>query len=107
MKRFRYVDLEFWIKVITFKLSTLASYATSNLKSCFVPAADVMHPSRETEKLAVVTQEMTTSELDNLVKTTNYNGFPVVSSHDTWHLVGYIYRRDLVIALGMLCLKES
>lgn len=59
-----------------------------------------MRPRRGEGPLTVVTQEMTMGELDNLVKTTKFNGFPVVSSHDNKRLVGYLYRRDLILALG-------
>jgi len=62
-----------------------------------------MRPRRGDPPLKVVTKEdMTVEDLETLVKSTNYNGFPVITSHDSQRLVGYLYRRDLIVALGWL-----
>nr|BAC75635.1 CLC chloride channel [Ascidia sydneiensis samea] len=60
---------------------------------------DVMHPRDNDPPMSLVREEMTIGELDELVKTTSYNGFPVVSSRDNKHLIGYLYRKDLILAL--------
>ncbi|XP_076807131.1 H(+)/Cl(-) exchange transporter 4-like isoform X1 [Clavelina lepadiformis] len=63
-------------------------------------ATDVMMPRRGDPPLKVVLQEnMTVGDLEHLVKTTTYNGFPVITSQDSYRLLGYIYRRDLMVAL--------
>nr|XP_002127837.1 H(+)/Cl(-) exchange transporter 4-like [Ciona intestinalis] len=63
-------------------------------------ATDVMRPRRGDNPLTVVVQEgMSVEDLETLVRTTNFNGFPVITSHDTQQLVGYLYRRDLILAL--------
>nr|CAB3231573.1 H(+)/Cl(-) exchange transporter 4-like [Phallusia mammillata] len=63
-------------------------------------ATDVMRPRRGDPPLRVVTKDgMTVEDLEMLVRSTNYNGFPVITSHDSQRLVGYLYRRDLIFAL--------
>ncbi|TNN18038.1 H(+)/Cl(-) exchange transporter 3 [Schistosoma japonicum] len=64
-------------------------------------AADVMHPRRDSSSpLYVVTQyDMTVGDLDQLVSKCDVKGFPVVVSHDTPYLVGWVSRRELRWAL--------
>ena len=60
-----------------------------------------MRPRRGDPPLRVITDEgMAVEDLDALVRTTKYNGFPVITSSESQRLVGYVYRRDLIIALG-------
>ena len=62
-----------------------------------------MRPGRGDPALKVIVQEgMTVDDLETLVRTTKFNGFPVVTSTESQRLVGYVYRRDLIIALGRL-----
>uniref|UniRef100_H2YSM8 Chloride channel protein n=1 Tax=Ciona savignyi TaxID=51511 RepID=H2YSM8_CIOSA len=64
-------------------------------------ATDVMRPRRGDQPLTVIEQEgMTVGDLEHLVRTTKYNGFPVITSHESQQLIGYLYRRDLILALG-------
>jgi len=61
-------------------------------------AADVMQPQRN-EPLAVITQDSTTvAELQQIMKSTDHNGFPVVVSRESQYLVGFVLRRDLLLA---------
>uniref|UniRef100_A0A646QE68 Chloride channel protein n=1 Tax=Hemiscolopendra marginata TaxID=943146 RepID=A0A646QE68_9MYRI len=61
-------------------------------------AADVMQP--RSEPLAVVTQDsMTVEETENLLRETDHNGFPVVVSQESQYLVGFILRKDLMLAI--------
>ena len=63
-------------------------------------AADCMHPKRNEPAFAVLTQDsMTVDEVDNLLKSSNHNGYPVVVSRESQHLVGFILRKDLSMAL--------
>uniref|UniRef100_H2YSM9 Chloride channel protein n=1 Tax=Ciona savignyi TaxID=51511 RepID=H2YSM9_CIOSA len=63
-------------------------------------ATDVMRPRRGDQPLTVIEQEgMTVGDLEHLVRTTKYNGFPVITSHESQQLIGYLYRRDLILAL--------
>jgi len=56
---------------------------------------------RQTEPLCVVTQDsMTVDEVESLLKETEHNGFPVVISHDSPFLVGFVLRRDLNLAIS-------
>ena len=56
---------------------------------------------RPGDELNVLTQEgMTIEDLEYLVRNTKHNGFPVITDHETNRLVGYVYRRDLIVALG-------
>ncbi|XP_051578794.1 H(+)/Cl(-) exchange transporter 5-like [Myxocyprinus asiaticus] len=63
-------------------------------------ATDVMHPRRSDPPLSVLTQSgMTVEEVERLIADTTYSGFPVVISHQSQRLVGFVLRRDLVISL--------
>lgn len=63
-------------------------------------AADVMKP-RHDQPLCVVAQDsMTVSDVENLLRETDHNGFPVIVSHESPFLVGFVLRRDLIIAIG-------
>uniref|UniRef100_A0A8C2XLW7 Chloride channel protein n=1 Tax=Cyclopterus lumpus TaxID=8103 RepID=A0A8C2XLW7_CYCLU len=61
---------------------------------------DVMRPRRSDPALAVLTQEgMTVGEVEALVESTRYSGFPVVVSQESQRLVGFVLRRDLLISI--------
>ncbi|KAI8041825.1 H(+)/Cl(-) exchange transporter 5 isoform X1 [Drosophila gunungcola] len=63
-------------------------------------AADVMQPKRN-ETLNVITQDsMTVDDVENLLKETEHNGYPVVVSRENQYLVGFVLRRDLNLAIG-------
>lgn len=67
---------------------------------------DIMRPQPGMEQLVVLPQEgMTVLEMEDLVRSHAYNGFPVVSPNDREQLIGYVYRRDLIIALGIVLYK--
>lgn len=64
-------------------------------------ATDVMRPRQSGPPLSVLTQSgMTVEEVERLIVDTTYSGFPVVISHQSQRLVGFVLRRDLVISLG-------
>uniref|UniRef100_A0A8C4R385 Chloride channel protein n=2 Tax=Eptatretus burgeri TaxID=7764 RepID=A0A8C4R385_EPTBU len=63
-------------------------------------AADVMHPRRSEPPLAVLThEEMTVDDLEGTIRSTSYNGFPVVISRESQRLVGFVLRRDIALAI--------
>ncbi|XP_041841478.1 H(+)/Cl(-) exchange transporter 5 isoform X2 [Melanotaenia boesemani] len=63
-------------------------------------AVDVMRPRRGDPTLAVLTQDsMTVGEVETLVESTHYSGFPVVVSQESQRLVGFVLRRDLLISI--------
>lgn len=63
-------------------------------------AADIMQP-KNSEPLNVITQDsMTLYEIENLLKITEHNGFPVVVSQESQYLVGFVLRRDLSLAIA-------
>ncbi|KOC66760.1 H(+)/Cl(-) exchange transporter 3 [Habropoda laboriosa] len=63
-------------------------------------AADVMQPKRN-EALHVLTQDsMTVEDVENLLKETEHNGFPVIVSKESQYLVGFVLRRDLNLAIA-------
>lgn len=43
---------------------------------------------------------MTIYEVETLMKNTEHNGFPVVVSQESQYLVGFVLRRDLLLAIG-------
>ncbi|XP_037069777.1 H(+)/Cl(-) exchange transporter 5-like isoform X5 [Pollicipes pollicipes] len=63
-------------------------------------AADVMEP-RNSAPFSVITQDsMTVAEVEQMLKETGHNGFPVVVSKESQYLVGFVLRRDLNLALA-------
>lgn len=66
-------------------------------------ATDVMRPRRNEPPLSVLTQDSTTVEdVETLIKETDYNGFPVVVSRESERLIGFVQRRDLILAISKL-----
>lgn len=54
----------------------------------------------------VLTQSsMSLEDTELLLKETEHNGLPVVVSRESQYLVGYVLRRDLQLALGMIELR--
>ena len=43
---------------------------------------------------------MSLNEIESILKTTTYTGYPVVVSQESQYLVGYVLRRDLQIAIA-------
>ena len=51
--------------------------------------------------LVTLPQEgLTVREIEEILKDTSYTGYPVVISQESQHLLGYIIRKDLMMALG-------
>lgn len=62
-------------------------------------AADVMQPQGN-EPLSVMTQDtMTLGQVEEMLDQTDHNGFPVVVSTESQYLVGFVLRRDLMLAI--------
>jgi len=56
---------------------------------------------RRNEALHVLTQDsMTVEDVENLLKETEHNGFPVIVSKESQYLVGFVLRRDLNLAIA-------
>lgn len=63
-------------------------------------ATDVMRPRRTDPPLTTILEEgMTVGDIESIIKSTNYNGFPVINNRESQRLVGYVYRRDLIVAI--------
>ncbi|KAL4656877.1 H(+)/Cl(-) exchange transporter 4-like [Arapaima gigas] len=63
-------------------------------------ATDVMHPRRGEAPLALLTMDSTMVEdVEELIKETDYNGFPVVVSRESERLIGFVQRKDLTLAI--------
>lgn len=63
-------------------------------------AADAMKPKKNEEPLQVITQDgMTIDDIEHLLNSTSYNGFPVVVSKESQYLVGFVARTDLIFSL--------
>lgn len=64
-------------------------------------AKDCMSPKRDEGPLAVLYQDsMTINDIDNLLKTSSHNGYPVIISAESQYLVGFVLRKDLQVALA-------
>ena len=56
---------------------------------------------RSDPPLQVITQDsMTVDDLETILQNSDVNGFPVVTSRESKYLYGFVYRRDLQLALG-------
>uniref|UniRef100_A0A5K3EIV6 Chloride channel protein n=1 Tax=Mesocestoides corti TaxID=53468 RepID=A0A5K3EIV6_MESCO len=65
-------------------------------------AADIMHPRISEGPLELLTENsMTVGEIEELLRSSEHNGFPVVESLASRHLVGFVSRTDLVKSLGL------
>lgn len=63
-------------------------------------AHDVMKPGKN-ESFYIITQDsMTLDDVEQLLRETDHNGFPVVVSRQSQYLVGFVARRDLSIAIN-------
>ncbi|KAK4321014.1 hypothetical protein Pmani_008179 [Petrolisthes manimaculis] len=63
-------------------------------------AHDVMKPGKS-ESFYVLTQDsMSLEDVEQLLRETDHNGFPVVVSRQSQYLVGFVARRDLNIAIN-------
>ncbi|XP_067848386.1 H(+)/Cl(-) exchange transporter 4 isoform X2 [Heptranchias perlo] len=63
-------------------------------------ATDVMKPRRTEPPLSVLAQgSMTVEDVETLIKETDYNGFPVVVTKESERLIGFVLRRDLILAI--------
>ncbi|ESN92810.1 hypothetical protein HELRODRAFT_108181 [Helobdella robusta] len=64
-------------------------------------ALDVMKPRGHDHHLCTVTQDsMTVGDIETILRDTDHNGFPVIVSRESQFLVGFVLRRDLIIAIG-------
>ncbi|CAB3405309.1 unnamed protein product [Caenorhabditis bovis] len=81
--------------------STVASQAMR--PSINRPPSDDMAMSdlRELKnELSVITEHgMTLGDIESLLRQTDFNGYPVVVSQNSMHLVGFVTRRDIYLAL--------
>uniref|UniRef100_A0A1I8F433 CBS domain-containing protein n=1 Tax=Macrostomum lignano TaxID=282301 RepID=A0A1I8F433_9PLAT len=61
---------------------------------------DVMHPRRGEAQLQLLYQDsMNVEDLETLMAASDVNGYPVVVSRDSHYLLGFVTRRDLMLAL--------
>ncbi|KAG7464724.1 hypothetical protein MATL_G00168760 [Megalops atlanticus] len=71
-------------------------------------AMDVMRPRRSDPPLSVLTQDsMTVEDVEALIADTSYSGFPVVVSHESQRLVGFVLRRDLIISIENARMRQD
>lgn len=67
----------------------------------FLLASNLRTVFRRNEALHVLTQDsMTVEDVENLLKETEHNGFPVIVSKESQYLVGFVLRRDLNLAIA-------
>ncbi|KAJ8247136.1 hypothetical protein GJAV_G00259170 [Gymnothorax javanicus] len=71
-------------------------------------AMDVMRPRRNDPPLSVLTQDsLTVEDAETLISDTTYSGFPVVVSHESQRLVGFVLRRDLIISIENARMRQD
>ncbi|XGW09596.1 hypothetical protein V3C99_011685 [Haemonchus contortus] len=64
------------------------------------PSSIAPENQHERNDLAVIVQDgMSVGDIEQLLRETNFNGFPVVVSTNSMYLVGFVTRRDLQLAL--------
>ncbi len=59
-----------------------------------------MSPNRFNNILFLFKDTMTLSTVEELLESTDHNGFPVVVSMESQYLVGFVLRRDLSLAIS-------
>ncbi|VDN96011.1 unnamed protein product [Rodentolepis nana] len=65
-------------------------------------ASDIMHPRISEGPLELLTENsMRLEEIEQLLQQSSHNGFPIVESLSSRHLVGFVSRGDLIGALGL------
>nr|CDS26276.2 H(+):Cl() exchange transporter 4 [Hymenolepis microstoma] len=65
-------------------------------------ASDIMHPRISEGPLELLTENsMRLEEIEKLLQHSGHNGFPIVESLSSRHLVGFVSRGDLIKALGL------
>ncbi|KAL5970203.1 H Cl exchange transporter 4 [Taenia solium] len=65
-------------------------------------ASDIMHPRLSEGSLELLTENsMRLEEVEELLQRSEHNGFPVVESLASRHLVGFVSRMDLIKALDL------
>ena len=67
----------------------------------YISSYSCMRPRRNDPPLCVITQDsLTVEEVEITMRDTNHNGFPVVLSSESQYLVGFVLRRDLMLAIA-------
>ncbi|XP_040583249.1 H(+)/Cl(-) exchange transporter 4 [Lepeophtheirus salmonis] len=62
-------------------------------------AADVMQPQSNKSLSVLKEDSMSLAEVEEILETTEHNGFPVMTSREPQYLVGFVNRRDLSLAI--------
>ena len=71
-------------------------------------AADAMRPRKGDPPLSVLTQDsMTVDDIEDILKTTTFNGYPIIVSHDSYYLVGFVTRHELREAIESALANEE
>lgn len=73
-------------------------------------AGDVMYPQSGDDPLVVLKQDsMTVQEIEDVLANSKYNGYPVIGGNDQMHVMGFVTRKELKIALGnfLFLLKQK
>ena len=86
--------------LVSYILTLIGSIKNDKLSDHTTLSADVMQPQNN-EPLAVLTQDsMTLGQVEEILDQTDHNGFPVVVSMESQYLVGFVLRRDLMLAIA-------
>ena len=86
--------------LVSYILTLIGSIKNVKLSDHTTLSADVMQPQNN-EPLAVLTQDsMTLGQVEEILDQTDHNGFPVVVSMESQYLVGFVLRRDLMLAIA-------
>jgi len=62
-------------------------------------ASDIMNPKNGSSLTIFAQDGMTIGNIEEILIESSFNGFPVVVSHECNYLVGFVLRKDLVLAL--------
>ncbi|KAK6738639.1 hypothetical protein RB195_020634 [Necator americanus] len=80
--------------------STIAVQVMRPCPTASVSSVNQAEDHHDRNELSVIVQDgMSLGDLEQLLRETNYNGFPVVVSTNSMYLVGFVTRRDLQLAL--------
>ncbi|KHJ92774.1 chloride transporter, ClC family [Oesophagostomum dentatum] len=77
-----------------------STIAVQVMRPCPTASVGSTEEHRDRNELAVIVQDgMSLGDIEQLLRETDYNGFPVVVSTNSMYLVGFVTRRDLQLAL--------
>jgi len=96
------LDTQLWLLTLcNLGENSLMDYRKKTMLTYIILIVQFVYYFSHGEPLCYVTQDsMTVDDMESLLKDTEHNGFPVVVSHESPFLVGFVLRKDLNLAIS-------